>query len=152
MTEDFAESNRKVEALTAPRNVVLVGASDRPGSWPERVWQNVSRYDFKGNIYLINPRREELWGRRCYPNFASLPESPDHLAVLVPAPSVVSVLREAAAAGARSATVYGTGFGESHDAKGQELGQQLDAVIRETGIALSGPNCMGNVCGMSRLV
>ena len=82
---DLEASKKKVEALTAPRNVVLVGASDRPGSWAARVWRNLNRYEFPGPIYLINPRRTEIWDQPCYPDFQSLPEPPDHLVVLVPA-------------------------------------------------------------------
>ena len=81
-------SKKKVAALTAPRNAVLVGASDRPGSWSARVWRNLSSYGFPGPVYLINPRRSEVFERPCYPDFKSLPEPPDHLVVLVPAPGV----------------------------------------------------------------
>src|SRR5262249_61616979 len=39
-------SKQKVAALTAPRNAVVVGASDRAGSWAARVWHNLNRYQF----------------------------------------------------------------------------------------------------------
>jgi acetate---CoA ligase (ADP-forming) len=149
---DLEASKKKVAALTAPRNAVLVGASDRPGSWAARVWHNLKRYEFSGPVYLINPRRAEIGGTVCYPDFAALPEPPDHLIVLVPAPGVPDVLRSGAAAGARSATVFSSGFGEGFDADGAELGRELAAVIADTGLAVSGPNCMGNVCAKSRLV
>jgi acyl-CoA synthetase (NDP forming) len=149
---NLEESKKKVEALTAPRNTVLVGASDRPGSWAARVWRNLNRYEFPGPIYLINPSRSEIWDKPCYPDFKSLPEPPDHMVVLVPAKGVIDTLRNGAAAGARSATVFSAGFGESFDTQAAELGRQLKAVIRETGLGVSGPNCMGNVCAKSRLV
>src|ERR1700693_574738 len=149
---DLETSRRKVAALTAPRNAVLVGASDRPGSWAARVWRNLTRYEFPGPIYLVNPRRTELWDRPCYPDFQSLPETPDHLVVVVPAPAVPELLRSGAAAGARSATVFSSGFGEAFDTHAAALGRELAAVIAETGLAVSGPNCMGNVCAKSRLV
>jgi acetyltransferase len=149
---DLDNSKEKVAALVAPRNAVLVGASDRPGSWAARVWRNLTRYEFPGPIYLVNPRRTELWGRPCYPDFKSLPEPPDHLVVLVPAPNVPALLRSGAAAGARSATVFSSGFGEAGDAETAQHGRQLAAVIAETGLGVSGPNCMGNVCAKSRLV
>ena len=145
-------SRRQVEALTRPRNVVLVGASDRPGSWAARVYANLTRYGFNGPIYLINPNRTEIWGRPCHPDIATLPEPPDHLAILVPAPGVLPVLRDAAAAGARSATIFSAGFGEAHDPAGRARRQELAALVAATGLAVSGPNCMGNVCGASRLV
>ncbi|HUB95404.1 MAG TPA: acetate--CoA ligase family protein [Stellaceae bacterium] len=153
MTEfDFAEARRKVAALTAPRNVVIVGASDRPASWAMRVWRSLHRWDFAGPVYAINPSRGEIWGGPCYPDFAALPEPPDHLAVLVPAERVAAALRSGAAAGARSATVFSSGFGEANDPAGQTRRRDLAAAIAETGLAVSGPNCMGNVCGASRLV
>jgi acetyltransferase len=149
---DLEASKKKVVALTGPRNAVLVGASDRPGSWAARVWRNLNRYEFPGPIYLINPRRTEIWGHPCYPDFKSLPEPPDHLVVLVPAAGVIDTLKSGAAAGARSATVFSAGFGESFDSKAAVLGRELAAVIAETGLGVSGPNCMGNVCAKSRLV
>jgi acyl-CoA synthetase (NDP forming) len=149
---DLEASKKKVAALTAPRNAVLVGASDRAGSWAARVWRNLNRYRFPGPIYLINPRRNEIWERPCYPDFKSLPEPPDHLIVLVPAAGVAETLRNGAAAGARSATVFSAGFGEAFDREAAVLGRELARVIAETGLAVSGPNCMGNVCAKSRLV
>jgi acetyltransferase len=155
MTEnepDLDLSQRKVAALTAPRNVVLVGASERPASWAARVWQNLQRHGFPGPAYPINPNRAEIFGHKCYPDLRALPEPPDHLIVLVPAAGVVPVLREAAAMGARSATVFSAGFGEANDAEGQERQRALRALLAETGLAISGPNCMGNICARSRLV
>jgi acetate---CoA ligase (ADP-forming) len=145
-------SKKKVEALTAPRNVVLVGASDRAGSWAARVWHNLNRYQFPGPIHLVNPRRTEIWGKPCHADFTSLPEAPDHMVVLVPAVGVIEALKSGAAAGARSATVFSAGFGEGFDAQGAALGRELADVIAQTGLAVSGPNCMGNICAGSRLV
>jgi acetate---CoA ligase (ADP-forming) len=145
-------SKKKVAALTAPRNAVLVGASDRPGSWAARVWRNLNQYQFPGPIYLINPRRDTIWDRPCYPDFKSLPEPPDHMVVLVPAAGVIETLQSGAAAGARSATVFSAGFGEAFDQEAAARGRALAAMIEETGLGVSGPNCMGNVCAKSRLV
>lgn len=149
---DLEASKKKVAALTKPRNAVVIGISDRPGSWATRAWRNLTRYGFPGAVYLINPRRAEIFGTPCYPDFASLPEPPDHLVVVVPAPAVPELLRGGAAAGARSATVFSSGFGEAFDREAAALGRELKAAIAETGLAVSGPNCMGNVCAKSRFV
>jgi acetate---CoA ligase (ADP-forming) len=149
---DLEASKKKVAALTAPRNAVLVGASDRPGSWAARVWRNLHKYQFPGPIYSINPRRDTIWDKPCYPDFKSLPEPPDHMVILVPAAGVAESLRAGAAAGARSATIFSSGFGEGYDTAAARLGQELAAVIAETGLAVSGPNCMGNVCAKSHFV
>jgi len=145
-------SIEKVGALVAPRNVVMVGASDKPGSWSARVWSNVTRYGFSGGIYPVNPRREQIWDQECYPDLRSLPEPPDLLLVLVPAGAVPDVLSQAAAAGARSAIVFTSGFGEVHTPEGDALEARLRSVVAETEIGLVGPNCLGSVFGRARLV
>ena len=141
-----------VEALLNPRNVVIVGATDRPGNWAQRCWRNLSRYGYAGPIYPLNPRREQVWDTRCYRSYDELPEPPDHLAVFVPAPFVEATLREGAAAGARSATVVSSGFDEVPDPVAVERGRQLAAAIAELGIAVSGPNCLGNFNGRAKFV
>lgn len=137
-------SQSKVQALLNPCNVVIVGASDKPGNWTTRVWRNLNRYKFPMPIYPMNPGRDTVWDVRCYKSFSELPEPPDHLVVLIPAPFVPDTLRAAAKAGARSATIMSSGFDEGTDAASKELGAKLKAVIAETGMAVSGPNCLGN--------
>ncbi len=141
-----------VEALLDPHNVVIVGATDKPGNWAQRCWRNLGRYGYGGSVYPLNPRREEVWGTRCYTGYSELPEPPDHLAVFVPAPFVEATLREGAAAGARSATVVSAGFDEAPDPVAVERGRQLSAAIAELGIAVSGPNCLGNFNGRAKFV
>jgi acetyltransferase len=65
---------------------------------------------------------------------------------------VIETLKSGAAAGARSATVFSAGFGEAFDKEAAVRGRELVAVIEESGLGVSGPNCMGNVCAKSRLV
>src|SRR5258705_9629628 len=128
-------SHPGVHALLNPRNVVIVGASDKPGNWAQRVWRNLHRYRCPVPVYPMNPNRDSVWDTRCYKSFAELPEPPDHLVLLIPAPFVPDTLRDAAKAGARSATVMSSGFDEATDEKSKGLGAKLKAVIEETGIA-----------------
>ena len=128
-----------------PRNIVVVGATDKPGNYAERIWNNLIKYKFEGGLYPVNSRRETIWGVPCYPDFASLPDKPDHVLVMVPARFAVQVIRDAAAAGARSATIVTSGFSELQDAESQRLAVELQQAIRETGLAVTGPNCLGNL-------
>ena len=68
-----------------PRNIVVVGATDKPGNYAERIWNNLIKYKFEGGLYPLNARRETIWGVPCYKDFASLPDTPDHVIVMVPA-------------------------------------------------------------------
>jgi acyl-CoA synthetase (NDP forming) len=136
---------QRIHAMLHPRNIVLVGATDKPGNYAERIWNNLIKYKFEGGLYPVNAKRETVWGAPCYKDFASLPEKPDHVLVLVPARFAVQVIRDAAAAGARSATIVTSGFSELQDDDSQRLAGELQQAIRETGLAVTGPNCLGNL-------
>ena len=134
----------QVRALLNPRNIVILGATDKPGNWPQRVWRNLDRYGFKGPVFPMNPSRETVWDTRCFRSFEELSEAPDHVIILIPARFVADALRNAARAGARTATVMTSGFGEVTDAGAAELTAELRGALDETGLAISGPNCLGN--------
>src|SRR6516162_7766309 len=142
---------KSVHAMLHPRNIVLVGATDKPGNYAERIWNNLIKYKYEGGLYPLNARRETIWGVRCYKDFASLPEPPDHVLVLVPARFAVQVIRDAAAAGARSATIVTSGFSELQDEESQRLAVELQAVVRKTAMAVTGPNCLGNLSAGEKL-
>ncbi len=142
---------KSIHAMLHPRNIVLVGATDKPGNYAERIWNNLIKYQYQGGLYPVNAKRETIWGVPCYKDFASLPDKPDHVLVLVPARFAVQVVRDAAAAGARSATIVTSGFSELQDDESQRLATELQQAIRETGLAVTGPNCLGNLSAGERL-
>jgi acetyltransferase len=142
-----------VGALLAPTNVAIVGASDRPGSWSGGVARALTRAGFAGKVFPVNPRNATVWGgTTCYPSLADLPERPDHVVVLVPGKAAIETITEAGKSGARSATVFSSGFGEGGDAEGRALGETLRRAIMEAGLAVSGPNCNGNLAAPGRLL
>src|SRR2546430_3239337 len=123
---DASQIVKRIHAMLHPRNIVIVGATDKPGNYAERIWNNLVKYQFAGGMYPINARRDMVWGVKCYKDYADLPEKPDHVLVLVPAKFAVQVIRDASAAGARSATIVTSGFDELDDAERQRLAVQLE--------------------------
>ncbi len=150
-SSDASHIVKQIHAMLHPRNIVLVGATDKPGNYAERIWNNLIKYKFEGGLYPVNSKRETIWGVPCYKDFASLPDKPDHVLVMVPARFAVQVIRDAAAAGARSATIVTSGFSELQDDESQRLAAELQQAIRETGLAVTGPNCLGNLSAGERL-
>jgi acyl-CoA synthetase (NDP forming) len=142
---DASDIVKRIHAMLHPRNIVLVGATDKPGNYAERIWNNLIKYKYEGGLFPVNAKRETIWGVTCYKDFASLPEPPDHVLVLVPARFAVQVIRDAAAAGARSATIVTSGFSELQDEESQRLAFELKQAVQETGLAVTGPNCLGNL-------
>ncbi|MEH2531109.1 acyl-CoA synthetase (NDP forming) [Bradyrhizobium sp. AZCC 1588] len=148
---DASDIVKSIHAMLHPRNIVLVGATDKPGNYAERIWNNLIKYGYEGGLFPVNAKRETIWGVPCYKDFASLPENPDHVLVLVPARFAVQVIRDAAAAGARSATIVTSGFSELQDEESQRLAVELKEAVRETGLAVTGPNCLGNLSAGEKL-
>ena len=145
-------STDKVATLLNPASVAIVGARENPSGWTARIFANLVRFEFDGPVYPVNPNHERIWGVECFPDLRSLPAVPDHLVVMRAAASVPGILREAAAMGARSATLYATGFSESGTAEGRALEAELREAIEDTGLAVSGPNCLGNLSARARLL
>lgn len=148
---DASDIVKGIHAMLHPRNIVLVGATDKPGNYAERIWNNLIKYQYEGGLFPVNAKRETIWGVPCYKDFASLPEKPDHVLVLVPARFAVKVIRDAAAAGARSATIVTSGFSEFQDEESQRLAEELKQAVKETGLAVTGPNCLGNLSAGEKL-
>ncbi|MEA2830400.1 MAG: hypothetical protein QOF22_1148 [Bradyrhizobium sp.] len=148
---DASDIVKNIHAMLHPRNIVLVGATDKPGNYAERIWNNLIKYEYEGGLYPLNAKRETIWGVPCYKDFLSLPDKPDHVLVLVPARFAVQVVRDAAAAGARSATIVTSGFSELQDDESQKLAGELQQAIRQTGLAVTGPNCLGNLSAGEKL-
>lgn len=142
---------RGIHAMLHPRNIVLVGATDKPGNYAERIWNNLIKYRYEGGLYPVNAKRDTIWGVPCYKDFASLPEKPDHVLIMVPARFAVQIVRDAAAAGARSATIVTSGFSELQDEDSQRLALELQQTVRDTGLAVTGPNCLGNLSAEEKL-
>ena len=125
------------------KSVAIIGASQK-GAWPQGIYRNLKGAKYPGGVYLINPNYQELYGDKCYPNLAALPEVPDELLILIPTRAVLGVLEEAAKLGTRSATIYTAGFGEGDDEKGKERAQAMRDLCDKTGMVICGPNCMGS--------
>lgn len=148
MNEGIVTAAPDIAALFAPRNVVLVGASDR--NWSPRVMNNLKRFGYAGRIMLVNPNRTKLWGEPCHASLAELPEKPDHLALFVPADNALDILVDGKALGVRSATLFAAGFGEGGDTRGRERADRLRSILSGTALSVIGPNCMGLAVGASR--
>jgi acetate---CoA ligase (ADP-forming) len=144
---------RSVEYLLRPKTIALVGASDSSrGGWGEKIYQNLEFLGFPANLYLINPKRTELWGRKVYPNFAAIPETVDLALTVIPADAVVDTLTEGSENGLKCALIYAAQFGEGGNAEGQERARALRDLSDRHGLRISGPNCMGSLAIREKLL
>ena len=137
-----ADMSRLRRALLAPQSVALIGASAdvaKLNARPQRFLQDAC---FKGNIYPINPGREEIFGIKAYPDVASVPADIDHALIMVPARAIDGVIDQCCEKGVAVATIFSAGFSEL-GAEGVARQQKLVARAQAAGMRLLGPNCMG---------
>ena len=97
---------------------------------------------YAGALYPVNPKYPEIAGLPCYPDVASIPGAVDLAVVAVPAQRVPQTLRELGAKGIAAAVVFSSGFSEV-GGDGVALERELKTAIRESGVRVLGPNCLG---------
>ena len=132
-----------LDLLMEPRSVVVVGASDKPGSIGQRSLTNIIEHSkFEGELFLVNATKDEVMGRRCYRRVEDLPYAPDLAVVAVPAHVANEVLESCGKKGIRFAVVLTSGFGEAGE-EGKRLEARMRQIPGETGIRIYGPNCPG---------
>ena len=98
---------------------------------------------YKGRIYPVNPKLDEVVGLKVYPDLVSVPEPIDLVIVSVPAPAVPAVLEDCIAAGAKNVHIFTAGFEETGEEEGRKLAGQVRGIVRRGGLRVVGPNCMG---------
>ena len=98
---------------------------------------------YRGRIYPVNPRADEIAGLKAYPSVSAIPDPVDLAIVLVPRPKALGVVRECVAKGVKGAVLFTAGFSETGTQEGQELEKELVQAARPVGMRLIGPNGMG---------
>ncbi|MBC8280141.1 MAG: acetate--CoA ligase family protein [Chloroflexi bacterium] len=131
-----------IHNMLNPRSIAVVGASPRM-AYGGRMLAAALKASERVNVYPVNPRYEDVQGVKCYPSVASLPETPDVVCVVVSSGQVLDVLNESHEKGTRAAVVISAGFSERGTQEGRDLQAQVGAYARESGLRISGPNCLG---------
>jgi acetate---CoA ligase (ADP-forming) len=135
-------SIRSPASMLRASSVAIVGASER-ARWSSQIFSNLRRFGYDGRVVLINPRQQQVFGEPCLPSLRDLSEPVDHVMVIVPAPHVPDVLRDAEAIGVKSATVYAASVGDGESEASRTRGAWLRNFVATSRLRVSGPNCMG---------
>ncbi len=130
-----------MSSLLAPNAIAVVGASQRLGRG-SKVISNLRNAGFKGKIFAVNPRYDEVLGCKCHAAVADLPTTIDCLVVATAADTACDVLEQAYAHGIRAAIVLSAGFGEGGHGPGLARAQRIRS-LADKGMCICGPNCMG---------
>lgn len=128
--------------LLDPKSIVVVGGSDniqKPGG---KVLNNLIDGNFKGDLYVANPKEDEVQGIKSYKNPNDLPQV--DLAILAIAakfcPDTIRLLAEQK--NTKAFIILSAGFSEENEA-GAKLEEEVVEIINKNNACLIGPNCIG---------
>ena len=125
-----------------PRAIATVGAGNNPLKMGAIQALSIVKDGYGGKFYPLHPVEEKVFGYRAYRSPFDLPEAPDLVMFVLPAPKVVPILDQFGQIGTRRAIIITAGFRET-GAEGKRLEEELLATARKHGIRFLGPNCMG---------
>ena len=107
-----ANSVSDLDRLFEPKTVAHVGASPRQVVGRFNFTSYFLKMGYKGNIFPVNPKYEEVFGLTCYPSLEAVPSDIDLVIMAVPAELCIKVLRPVPQGKIKFVVIHTSGFGE----------------------------------------
>jgi acetyltransferase len=142
--------HQELDVLFKPRNVAIIGATEKQGTVGRSVLWNLITNPFGGTVFPVNPKRSSTLGIKAYPNIQSVPEQVDLVVVVTPAPSVPGIINDCISVGVKGAIVISAGFKEIGP-EGAEYERLIRESARKAHMRVIGPNCLGLMSTVSGL-
>lgn len=127
-----------------PRAIAIIGASTDITKITGKPLHYLKAQNYKGNIYPINPKYDEVGGHKCYKSILDVPGEVDLVLIAVNYKLVLPMLEACVKKGVRFATIFSSGFAEAGE-EGRAMQQQIANLSGRTGLRICGPNCQGAV-------
>ncbi|MCX5440715.1 acetate--CoA ligase family protein [Streptomyces sp. NBC_00056] len=131
---------RSMRRLMQPRSVAVIGASNEQGKIGNSVMRNLIDGGFSGEIHPVNPKADDILGRKAYKSVTDVPGEVDVAVFAIPAKFVASALEEVGRKGIPNAVLIPSGFAETGE---QALQDEIVAIGERYGVRLLGPNIYG---------
>ncbi|MGE0552641.1 MAG: acetate--CoA ligase family protein [Gemmatimonadales bacterium] len=134
--------DHRLDPILRPRSIAVVGASRTPRTVGHEIVASLARCGFTGPIYPVNPKARSICSIPAFPTVAEIPEQVDQAIIVTPAAVVLDVVRDCIERGVKGLVVISAGFREI-GADGEARERELTRLVREAGVRMVGPNCMG---------
>jgi len=131
---------RSMNRIMKPKSIAVVGASNEEGKIGNSVMKNLINGGYAGEIYPINPKSDEVLGRKAYKSVSEVSGDIDVAVFAVPAKFVAGALQEVGEKGVAGAIMIPSGFAETGN---QELQDEIVDIARKAGTRILGPNIYG---------
>lgn len=134
-----------ISKLLRPRAVAVVGASEKSGFGGDTCRNILENQADTSHVYPVNPKKETVFGKKCYPTLADLPEEIDLVILCTSQKTIVDFLKQAKTKGAGAAVVYASGYSEVGTAEGKAFEKELVDAAKALDMVVMGPNCAGYI-------
>ncbi len=139
-----------LDAIFKPKNVAVIGATEKQGSVGRTIVWNLISSPFGGAVFPVNPNRPSILGIKAYPKIEAVPDQVDLAVIVTPAPTVPDIVGQCVEAGVKGAIIISAGFKEIGP-EGAELERQIMEHARRGNMRIIGPNCLGVMSTVSGL-
>lgn len=144
MLSNNVMKENNVHTMLNPKSVVVIGASQNKGAIGFTLFQNLVQSNYKGKIYAVNPKYDEVQGKSCYKSVGEISEDIELAVLATPAPTIPGILKECGVKGIKSVMILSAGFKEFGE-EGRKLYEELLSICKQEGIRVIGPNCIGMI-------
>jgi len=131
---------RQMNRIMNPKSVAVIGASSESGKIGNSVMKNLINGGYKGEIFPIHPKADEILGKKVYRSVKDISGEVDIAVFAIPASLVAGALIECGEKRVVGAILIPSGYAETGNVKGQE---EIQAIGQKYGIRLMGPNIYG---------
>jgi len=132
-----------MEFFFHPQAIAVVGATANPAKGGYAILQNLQN-TYRGVVYPVNPRYDQIEGLTCYPSIHAIPGRPDLAILFISAEQIITAVEDCIGKGIPGVIIESGGFSEI-GGDGTGMQSQLSLLAQKRGIRIWGPNCMGIV-------
>ncbi len=129
-----------LDPIFKPKSIAIVGASRDPKAIGHQCVKNLLDSGYKGKIYPVNPKADEVAGLKCYHSIMDIPDEVDIALIVVPAKIVPAVTEECGKKGVKGLVIIASGFSEIGR---KDLEDEVVRIARKYGMRILGPNVVG---------
>ncbi len=140
-----------IDVFFNPRSIVVIGVSVKRLNLGQIILMNNATNGFQGRVFGVGKDEGVIGGARVYTSVADLPETPEVAIIITPARSIPAILRQCGEKGIRYAVIESGGFSE-YSSDNTSLESEVLAIAGEFGIRILGPNCIGTINTVTKLM
>ena len=131
---------RAMDRIMRPKAVAVIGASAEDGKIGNSVMKNLINGGYKGKIFPIHPKADEILGKKAYKSVKDVPDVIDVAVFAIPEKFVAGALVECGEKKIPGAVLIPSGFAETGNVEGQ---REIIEIGRKYNVRLMGPNIYG---------